>query len=454
MVRKIVATIIVIGVFMLSGCGDSQDQSEQRAKARAQKVLEEQPAVVETGKTKQIQIRNVKYTLIDDYDKWVPVLYKKTDFAAIEKHITKLLSDKNETSSYELSNLYSVLARVESDDDIKTKLEVLNKWCRENRESHIPWLTRGSFYISYAWHVRGSGWAKDVDEDAWPKFRKLIRIAREDLEKSFKLNPEDPNSSSRLIIVARALSYTREEMEQHYKNGFASSPWDLELHYQKLEYLKPKWGGSTKEMFDFADECLKVSDKHSFLGFIKVFALEEAHYFIYEGRGYLGQDDVWATVEEIYTAFFAKYPRDVRRRLFYAYHAYTAKKYDIALEQFEIVGDRWMKNARWKDVESYSKARAYVYYRKGYDLLWNKKDHDASIKYLEKSIRYEPANHVHYAHYSLGMAYWRRGHNERDISLLEKAKASLEQALELKPDYKEAEKQLANLRKQLKILEQ
>jgi len=169
-----------------------------------------------------------KYSRMDDYDKWLPVLYQEKDFSAIENEVIDLLKDKNdEAKAYQLYALCNTLAGVNHDKDVELKKNTLDEWCSKQPESHIPWLLRGIFYIHYAWHIRGGGWAKDVSKGAWPKFEAMLEQARADLERSYRLNPNDPNSSCNLLIVARGLSYPREKMEEYFQNATSACLFHL-----------------------------------------------------------------------------------------------------------------------------------------------------------------------------------------------------------------------------------
>ena len=66
-------------------------------------------------------------------------------------------------------------------------------------------------------------------------------------------------------------------MEEYYQNGIKTCPWHFGIHSQKLEYLKPKWGGSREEMFEFANQCLALSAQYPWLGVIMAKAYKEDH---------------------------------------------------------------------------------------------------------------------------------------------------------------------------------
>lgn len=303
---------------------------------------------------------------------------------------------------------------------------------------------RGNYYISYAWHIRGSGFAKSVSKEAWPKFHAKLELARNDLEKSWQINSSDPNSSAYLILVAKGLGYPKEKMEQYYQNGISACSWHYGVCFQKLSYLKPKWHGSSEEMFDFARQCLMYAEQYPYFGLIMVNALEEAHKNSAKDENILGKDEKWKFIEKIYANFFRKYPDDLRRRFFYAYHAYKAKKYDVAIQQFEIIGNRWIEYTCWNSLSYYNNSRAFAYYKKGVELLWKRNLYEMSIEYFRKAIEYQPTAN---AYYGLGIAYWWSGNSIRDVSMMKQAEVALLKALEIDPNHKLAKKKLKDLRK-------
>ena len=392
-----------------------------------------------------VTINNIKYKLIDDYIKWVPILYSERNFTDIEKHVSSLLRDNNEQKSYELQTFYSIISVIPDKKYLNQMQSVLNEWCNKQPNSHIPWLVRGSFYIEYAWLIRGGGFAKTVEKSAWPKFHEKLRLAKNDLERAWELNPNDPNSSSELIEVAIGLSLPEEEMEQYFQQGISVCPWHFQLHLQKLRYLMPKWHGSTSEMFNFAEQCLASSGQYPYLGLVMVYALYETHKYSKEDENFLGREDIWPTVEKIYAAFFEKYPENFRRRFFYAYHAIKAKKYDAALEQFEIIGDRYLEHTLWNSLDQYNRFRAYAYVKTGENLLFEKKLYEISVDYFQKALKYNPDDH---AYCMLGEAYMCSGGALKNLIHLQEAEKNFKKAIQLKgPYHKYAKGELKRLRK-------
>ncbi len=366
-----------------------------------------------------------KYTRMDDYEKWIPVLYQQKDFQAVESRLIDLSKDRsNEAQAYQLYMLYRTLGDVNNNKDIHLKQGILDEWCSQQPDSHIPWLLRGIFYTGYAWQIRGWGWAKDVPKDAWPKFEAMLHRARADLEKSYRLNPKDPNSSCHLLIVAKGLSLSRDEMEKYFQNAISVSPFHYGSHYQKLNYLMPKWHGTQEEMNDFAMECLKSSDEHPYLGLVNVAALEESHYRSPGNKNYLGRDDVWPTVEKIYENYFTKYPEDIRRRFFYAYSACLARKHEAAIKQFEIIGDCWTEGTSWDSLNDYHRSRAGAYAAYAMRLA-----PEQAMVVLKKSIDLDP--------FQRG-SYFKLGTTAAKLGRYDEAEAAYLKVLEIDPTCAEA----------------
>jgi tetratricopeptide (TPR) repeat protein len=149
-------------------------------------------------------------------------------------------------------------------------------------------------------------------------------------------------------------------------------------------------------MHNFATDCLRFAERYPFLGLVMVDALEEIHHWGSEkNENYLGRGDVWPTVENVYTIFFNKYPQDIRKRFRYAYHAYLAQKYDIAINQFEIIGDRWMGNGCWRSLKYYNTSRAFAYSARAVTLPPKQ-----AVEHLKRSIEVDPT--VKLSHFNLG----------------------------------------------------
>ncbi len=240
----------------------------------------------------------------------------------------------------------------------------------------------------------------------------------------------------------------RDQMEQYYQNAIKACPWHYGAHYQKCIFLEPKWYGSIDEMNAFAEECLAQSAQYPSLGLIRAYAYDEERRYN-DHENFAGMDDAWPVIETVYTRFFEKFPDENSWRYLYAYYAYLCAKYDVACKQFQTIGDQWMDDTRWPYFDSYNAARAATYYAIGVNLEFQEKRHEESLNYLRAAVAYRPTAN---AYYSLGIADWNLGYEQRDVSLLRKAEEALTKAVQMEPKHSQAADQLGKLQAQLSRL--
>ena len=388
------------------------------------------------------KIEEVEYRFADENIGLARALYLQKDFSAVEKKIMDLLSGLNEEKSIELSSLYDLLSMIPDDKHIDFMHRTLNEWCEKHPLSHVSFLVRGGFFINWAWSIRGTGFADTVSEKTWPLFNEKLNLAKKDLEKSFTINPKDPNSSRCLITVSMGLGLPEDTMEQYFQNAITACPSDFKTYIQKMMYLLPKWHGTNEKMLAFARESVSLSNQYPCLGIIQAMAFTEMQSENKQKENILGREDIWPEIEGIYKKIFERYPDNLIMQFYYAYYAGKAKKYDIALTQFELIGNRWIENTVWYAFETYRNVRAFTYYKIGENLLFVRRLYQPSIDFFQRSIRYKPTDQ---AFYGLGLAYWYTGNSLRDVSLLKKAETSLQKAIELNPDHKKAKEQLQKL---------
>ncbi len=427
----------------ICSCSDREKHANGREHKKAIKI-----DYFDRNAPKTKNINGIEYTLIDKYVKLVPVLYTEKDFERIEHHISQLLSAENEDSENELYNLYMRLGHVTDSKHIQLMQEVLNEWCALS-ESHIPWIVSGIFKINVGWKIRGSGWASTVSRKAMKQLHEYLEFARNDLEKAYYLNPNDPNSSCHLLTVAMALSKPIKKIEEIYQKGLATNPHHYGLHSKMILCLTPKWGGSYQAMMDFADRCMSFADDYPRFGLIKASAFVEVHKYIApEKQKFLEEEINWRIVENAYERFVRKYPDNILARYIYAKDALLANKNEIAIEQFEIIGDRWYFGNCWSSLEKFNRGRGRAYHNMAVGLD-HKKQYASAEKLFLLSIKYNPSDQYYY---NLALAQWHEATSSGSILSWKKAEKSLIKAISLNPDNKTVKNELRKLQNYLKSL--
>jgi hypothetical protein len=135
-------------------------------------------------------------------------------------------------------------------------IEGLETWIddivRAEPESTLPLLVKGKRAIFWAWEIRGGGSASSVPAEAWPIFRKRLKLAENCFDDVLARDPRDIDALANLVTLAGARSLGIEEVRERFANASAVDPFHLDAHTTMLQQVCRKWSGSSAEMFEFA----------------------------------------------------------------------------------------------------------------------------------------------------------------------------------------------------------
>jgi hypothetical protein len=195
-----------------------------------------------------------------------------------------------------------------------------NRW----KGSHVAFLTKGEAELSHAWQARGTGYANSVSDNGWKEMEKRLETAAQSLEAAWKLDPRDARTCQEMMRVELGQNEGRARLELWFQRGMKIDPADAGLCREKLEYLRPRWYGSTEEMIKFGREC---TENTNWAGEVRLM-LPEAHYEAAQEiqdnsqRGaYWRQPKVWSDIHYAFEQYFKLYPEAVSYRQNYARYA-------------------------------------------------------------------------------------------------------------------------------------
>jgi tetratricopeptide (TPR) repeat protein len=143
------------------------------------------------------------------------------------------------------------ISHLSQGDDPKF-LEGLDAWIAHSPKSAMPYLIRARYYYDTAWLIRGSDFNRAVPEEHARGFREFLDRADADIRQSIELDSAFAYSHYlRLSISAVHDNFQR--VDQVFLDGIARFPGYYPLYRTRLNYLQPKWGGSTSAMYQFVD---------------------------------------------------------------------------------------------------------------------------------------------------------------------------------------------------------
>jgi len=374
----------------------------------------------------------VDYEIIDDAEIWYPVLYRDKNFDRIEAFVEQSLEAErtDEQVSAYLTRLYDSLSEYPSaigsadsgkyESQFLANIAVIDEWISANPRSHIPYLIKGELLSNYAWDMRYGRVTYIEPEEDRVGFSQLVAQAKENFDTAAELNADDPNVWAALMFSTRENSSIPTHMEEAYfEAGLAASPHHIDLWGTKAFNQRPGWGGSWEEMMSVARESEQHARNANKPLLSVIFLSVHRHIAHHNDDFDLGHPDIWPEAQSVFLRTIEAYPESLRMRFYYAHDAYFyADKHDIAVAQFDILGNRWTGGTAWNDLEEYHSARRDAYQSVAHEALSNG-DYDRAEQMALKSIeiesnaypylilasvsshRYEPQQIIYYAEQAL-----------------------------------------------------
>ena len=217
----------------------------------------------------------------------------------------------------------------------------------EDRQNSTADLLDGEFYVDDAWNARGSGYANTVTPQGWQSFGESLAQANQILSDLYAKHPENPKIAHVMMTVILGQQQPRDQMELWFQRGIQADPDNFQLYMQKRWYLLPRWYGSDQDVWNFGLECSKSDNWSAKIPMILAESITDAA--TRDPRVY-AQPEIWEPLEKIYRAYLDRYPNSVHYRSLFAKCAVNGEHWDVAGEQFKILGDDWDRDV-FKDSE-------------------------------------------------------------------------------------------------------
>ncbi|HEV2969689.1 MAG TPA: NPCBM/NEW2 domain-containing protein [Pirellulales bacterium] len=152
-----------------------------------------------------------------------------------------------------LGSLYESLSNSvdSSDEGWQKHFDRLERWRTAQPASITPLIVLGSAYTDYAWRARGHDYAKNVPEDAWPKFKERLKKARAYFEQAQALD-RDPHLYCCLISMALSQGIALDEVMPLVEEGRRLFPRYYDLYDAAATCFLPQWFGKKGDVEKFA----------------------------------------------------------------------------------------------------------------------------------------------------------------------------------------------------------
>jgi hypothetical protein len=146
-----------------------------------------------------------------------------------------------------------------------------------------------------------------------------------------------------MLIVVKAQSRPRAEMELWFKRAMALDSCNRRACLNKIDYLRPAWGGSVKELLEFSHE-LAAGGNHA--GGLAIL-VENIHWQIARlspdakddqpDKQWFAQPGVWEELKKTYDGYLKLVPQSRSHRTSYMLGAAWSGHWDVAEEQLKLL---------------------------------------------------------------------------------------------------------------------
>ena len=255
------------------------------------------------------------------------------EFKDIEEYIDYLVAEKPYTvnGTRVLEELYWFVGKRVVNSDM------LDKWCAKEPSHHSAFIFRGRYYIKEAWIARGHGFAYSVTQDGWKKFRENLELAKNDLEKAYAMNPDDPNSAAFMIRVCLGLSRSEDEKESWFKRAVAADPVAYHAYAQKQNYVRPKWGGTKEKDRAFAEQCYENAPSKSIIHEIMLDYIIENYKWSENRDNYYHDPSILKTIDDVVQKTLKIFPDAVSIKIKLAKIEAIKKNYEEAVSLYSEI---------------------------------------------------------------------------------------------------------------------
>lgn len=181
------------------------------------------------------------------------------DFAALDRSYDGYTQRSERTpSGLWKSGFVSVgaeqaLGPAQNDEQFERADALLQQWLSARPDSTLAHLLRARLMVQRAWAYRGDGYAASVEEANWRPFFDGLRRTKEYLEAHKPVASASPEYYSLTITVLKGL---QKSPFPTFDEGLERFPGYYPIYFSMLDYLLPKWHGSTEQIEHFASEAV------------------------------------------------------------------------------------------------------------------------------------------------------------------------------------------------------
>jgi hypothetical protein len=236
-----------------------------------------------------------------------------------------------------------------SEEVLKRDIARTERWAQVHPDSPLGYVLHAQALMSYAFHVRGTGYSNTVLAQTWAVFHEYQKRAGKYLVDHQAVASQTTSWHATMINIGRDEGWSPEVMRRIFEDGIARSPADYRLYMYREVTLLPKWNGSIGQVDAFIrDVSARAPAAYGMEMYARLYAAageEQFHRDLYSSSLV-----DWAVMKVGLQAWVNHFPTAWNKNIF-AYHACLAGDKAVAKPLFDEIAGRpeweiWTPNAQ------------------------------------------------------------------------------------------------------------
>ncbi len=289
-------------------------------------------------------------------------LLRKKDFDGLDKMAEALRKSKAEMANgrWKLDSFYWSFSHdgLKSESDWTQRVDAVKEWVDKKPESVTARVALANLKWRYAWHARGGGWAKDVNDENWRKMREREAEALKVLE---GMQPDCPRWYFVRLELLKDMTFERKDYDAIFERSVAQYPTYKHAYFLKAKCLQPRWHGEEGEWEKFAEESAnKVGGDAGDILYAQIV-------WDVESTGWYSKDNIfkqfqisWPRVQKGFALMMAKNPDSSWIQNEYCKLACLAEDRSAARAMFDKINPGY-DPVVWRKQATYVKQRDWAY---------------------------------------------------------------------------------------------
>ncbi len=143
--------------------------------------------------------------------------------------------------------------------DDKSYEPLFNKWVEATSDNYLAYLARARYYYGLGWMVRGGAWASETKKEKMKEMADYFNKAMVDIAVVFKKNDQSLVAYTTVINIANIFGKDAEAAAAT-KKALEIQLTSFVVRNTYLNSIRPRWGGSYKQMAMFIEHSLRYVD--------------------------------------------------------------------------------------------------------------------------------------------------------------------------------------------------